>query len=60
MNKMLRVNDEWYTIDELKELVCILETQMTTDKLAPGTEAVSDLFEYHINENCEPIIDKIR
>ena len=27
MNKMLRVNDEWYTIDELKELVYILERQ---------------------------------
>lgn len=48
------------SMEALEELKGILENQGTTDRDLPGTEVISDNFEYHIDDEYDVIVTKVR
>lgn len=48
------------SLEALTELKAILENQGTTDRDLPGTEVISDNFEYRIDGDYDVIVTTIR
>lgn len=48
------------SLEALEELKGILENQSTTDRDLPGTEVITDNFEYRIDGDYDVIVTAVR
>lgn len=63
MKRKIKIGGMWLTVENLKELTALLETQETTDKEPKGEYcyASSDIeYNYKIDEEFDVILEKIR
>lgn len=62
MKRKMKIGDYWLTVENLKELTELLETQETTDKEAPGGYCIfSENYDYEIrvNKDYDLILEEV-
>ena len=64
MKRKIKIGCVWLTLEDLKELTALLETQETTDKEPKGeyfyTSVYDTEYSYKIDDDYDVILEKIR
>lgn len=64
MKRLIKIGGMWLTVENLKELTELLETQETTDKEQKGeycyTSNSNTEYNYKIDDEFDVILEKIR
>lgn len=64
MKRKIKIGGMWLTVEDLKELTELLETQETTDKEPKGkyiyTSGSDTEYKYKIDEEYDVILEEIR
>lgn len=62
MKRKIKIGGMWLTVDDLKELTALLETQETTDKEDPGGYCIfgeNHDYEIRVNKDYDLILEEV-
>ena len=57
---LIKLREDWYTINELKDFIELLENQETTDKHKPGEYVLDGIYNYKIDDENDIIMEVLQ